>query len=132
MYCLIKHIWPYYILEHVVVSDWMAVACEHHRAKRKLQFEMSQQSTLCEYDVDDSGAHRATKRSYRTSHSLRRIWTTSARESMINVAVLYYFYRRRFLHMFSHLFLSKEFFESFRLQKKKWVSNISKFDMIFS
>ena len=38
---------------------------------------------------------------------------------MINVAVLYYFYRRRFLHMFSHLFLSKEFFESFRLQKKK-------------
>ena len=73
MYCLIKHIWPYYILEHLVVSDWMAVACEHHGAKRKLQFEMSQQLTRCRYDLDDSGAHRATKRSYRTNHSLRRI-----------------------------------------------------------
>ena len=73
MYCLIKHIWPYYILEHLVVSDWMAVACEHHRAKRKLQFAMSQQLTRYEYDLDDSGAHRATKRSYRTNHSLRRI-----------------------------------------------------------
>ena len=58
MYCLIKHIWPYYILEHVVVSDWMAVACEHHRAKRKLQFEKSQQLPLCEYDLGDSGTER--------------------------------------------------------------------------
>ena len=91
MYCLIKHIWPYYILEHLVVSDWMAVACEHHRAKRKLQFEMSQQLTRCEYDLDDSGAHRATKRSYRANHSLRRNWITSTRDSMINLAVLLFY-----------------------------------------
>jgi len=88
MYCWIKHTWSYYILGHLVVRDWMAVACEHHRAKRKLQFEMSQQLTLCGHDLDDSGAHRATKRSYRANHSLRRISTTSTWESMNNLAVL--------------------------------------------
>ena len=117
MYCLIKHIWPYYILEHLVVSDWMAVACEHHRAKRKLQFEMSQQLTRCEYDLDDSGAHRATKRSYRTNHSLRRNWITSTRESMINLAVLCYFTLRRSFAHCSHFPEVKEFFESFRFRE---------------
>ena len=78
-------------LEHVVVSDWMAVACEHHRAKRKLQFEKSQQFTLCEYDLGDSGVHSATKRSYRTIHILRRIEITLVREFMNNLAVFIYY-----------------------------------------
>ena len=110
MYCLIKHIWPDYILEHVFVCDWMVVACEHHRAKRKLQFEMSQQSTLCEYDVDDSGAHRATKRSYRAYHILRRIRTTSTREAMNNLAVLFYLSLGVLLHIRSHFLRSKRVF----------------------
>ena len=99
-----------YILEHVVVSDWMAVACEHCAPKRKLQFERSQQLTLCEYDVGNSGAHRATKRSYRTYHILRRIRTTSTRESMNNLAVLFYLSLGVLLHIRSHFLRSKRVF----------------------
>ena len=97
-------------LEHVVVSDWMAVACEHCAPKRKLQFERSQQLTLCEYDVGNSGAHRATKRSYRTYHILRRIRTTSTRESMNNLAVLFYLSLGVLLHIRSHFLRSKRVF----------------------
>ena len=99
-----------YILEHVVVSDWMAVACEHCAPKRKLQFERSQQLTLCEYDVGNSGAHRATKRSYRAYHILRRIRTTSTRESMNNLAVLFYLSLGVLLHIRSHFLRSKRVF----------------------
>ena len=83
----------HYIMEHVVVSDWMTSACEHthHRAKRKLPFERSQQLPLCEYDMVNSGEHCASKRSYCSSHSLRRFWTTSTREYMNKLAVLFYF-----------------------------------------
>ena len=35
MYYWIKRICLHDILEHVVVSDWMASACEHHRAETK-------------------------------------------------------------------------------------------------
>ena len=82
MYCLIKHIWAYYMLEHLVVSDWMAVACEHHRAKRKLQFEMSQQLTLCEHELVNSGEHCVAKRSYCSNHALQWMWRKSIRVDM--------------------------------------------------
>ena len=101
-----------YILEHVVVSDWMAVACEHCAPKRKLQFERSQQLTLCEYDFGDSGEHWETKRSYRTIHILRRIEITLVREFMNNLAIfIYYLLLGVLLHIRSHFLWSKRAFE---------------------